>query len=141
MASNSAETLVIHVQQKRQALDVQAALDGGTHRYTVPEQRNVPAKMKTIYKSLNPRPSLLVLLDAICGFFADLFADTNLRAIRRSDIHTLLTEVGQDLYTPIQASIKSASAIEFVLAEDCMSYPLDALYYQGHPLFLDKPIT
>ena len=141
MTSNSAETLVIHVQQKRQALDVQAALDGGTHRYTVPEQRNVPAKMKAIYKSLNPRPSLLALLDSICGFFADLFADTDLKAIRRSDIHTLLTEVGQDLYAPIQASIKSASAIEFVLAEDCLSYPLDALYYQGCPLFLDKPIT
>jgi len=64
-----------------------------------------------------------------------------MKAIKQSDIHTLLAEVGQELYSPIQAWIEQASAIEFVLAEECLFYPLDAIYYQGHPLFLDKPIT
>ena len=125
MSSSNAETLVVHVQQTQQALAIQAALAGETQRYIVPKRRKTHAKMKTIHKLLN---STLPLWDAIYGFFA-------------RDIHTLLAEVGQELYSPIQAWIESASAIEFVLAEECLFYPLDALYYQGHPLFLDKPIA
>ena len=141
VALSGAGTLAIHVQQERQALEVRATIDGTTHRYTVPEQRNLPTKMRAIYKALNPRPSLFALLEAVSGFFGDLFSDSEVKAIRRSDIQTLLVEAGQDLYAPILTSIKSASAIEFVLAEDCLSYPLDALYYRGRPLFLYKPIT
>lgn len=141
MSLSSAETLVVHVQQTQQALAVQAALAGETHKYTVSEQWKIPAKMKAIYRFLNPRHPLLVLRDRIYDFFTYLFGDTNMKAIKQSDIHTLLAEVGQELYSPIQAWIDQASAIEFVLAEECLFYPLDALYYQGHPLFLDKPIT
>lgn len=141
MSLSSAETLVVHVQQTRQTLAVRATLAGETHKYTVSEQRKIPAKMKAIHRFLNPIPSLLVLRDRIYDFFTYLFGDTNMKAIKHSDIHTLLAEVGQELYSPIQAWIEQASAIEFVLAEECLFYPLDALYYQGHPLFLDKPIT
>lgn len=133
MSPNSAEKLVIRVRQPGQTLEIQATFCGETHNYTLAEQQKIPAKMRTIYRLLNPAP---FLWNVIYGFLTHLR-----KAVGGPDIHALLTEAGQALYSPVQAWIESAAAIEFVLAQDCLAYPLDALYLQGHPLFLHKPIT
>ena len=70
-------------------LDVQATLDGGTHRYTVPEQRNVPAKMKAIQIA---EPEAVPIGPAGLDM---RIADTDLKAIRRSDM------LGTGLHRPL----------------------------------------
>ena len=133
MAPVNVNTLILDIAQTGQALAVQATIGDETRRYEVAEQQKIPAKLRTIYRLLNPTP---FLWNEIYGFLTHLR-----KAVGWPDIHSLLAETGHALYSPIQEWVESARAIEFILKEDCLGYPLEALYYQGRPLFLHKPST
>ncbi len=133
MSSSNPTPLVISIQQSRATLAIRATFNGEIQAYTVPERQRVCARLKTIYRLLNPWSSFL-------GEIHDCYIRVR-KAAGRPDIHALLTEVGQHLYAPVHPWIEPASEIEIVLDEECIDYPLDALYYQGRPLFLHKPVT
>lgn len=133
MSSSNPTPLVIRVQQSRATLAIRATFNGEIQEYTVPARYRVCARLKTIYRLLNPWSSLL-------GEIHDCYIRVR-EAAGRQDIHALLTEVGQHLYAQVHPWLGPASEIEIVLDETCIEYPLDALYYQGKPLFLHKPVT
>lgn len=133
MSLSNPTPLVMSVQQSRATLTVRATFEGKIQAYTVPERYRVCARLKTIYRLLNPWSSFL-------GEIHDCYIRVR-EAAGRPDIHTLLTEVGQHLFAPVHPWIETASEIEIVLNEACVDYPLDALYFQGRPLFLHRPVT
>lgn len=133
MSLSNPTPLVIRVQQSRTTLAIRATLNGEIQAYTVPERYRVCARLKTIYRLLNPWSSLL-------GEIHDCYIRVR-KAAGRPDIQTLLTEVGQHFFAPVHPWIGSAAEIVIVLDEACIDFPLDALYYQGRPLFLHKPVT
>ena len=133
MSSIEPHTLVFKVRQTSKTLDLTATSDGETQTYTVPERRQVCAKLKVLFRLLNPWSSFL-------GTIHDFYVRVR-KATGRPGIHALLTEVGRDLYSPVEGWIERASAIEFVVAEESLAFPLDALYYSGKSLFLHKPVS
>ena len=132
MSSIKPHTLVFKVRQTSKTLDLTATFDGETQTYTVPERRQVCAKLKVLFRLLNPWSSFL-------GTIHDFYVRVR-KATGRPGIHALLTEVGRDLYSPVEGWIERASAIEFVVAEESLAFPLDALYYSGKSLFLHKQV-
>lgn len=132
MPSSNPTPLIMSVRQSRATLAVRATFNGKIQAYTVPERHRVCSRLKTIYRLLNPWSSIL-------GEIHDYYVRVR-EAAGRPDIHALLTEVGRHLYAPVHPWLGRASEIEIVLDEACVDYPLDALYYQGRPLFLHKPV-
>ena len=133
MFSSKLHTLVFNVNETGKTLRLTATLDGKTHTYTVPERQKVCARLKIIYRLLNPWSSLL-------GTIHEFYARVR-RTTGRPGIHALLTEVGRVLYAPVDAWIERASGIEFVVAEERLAFLFDALYYRGKPLFLHKQVS
>ena len=156
-----AENLIVHVKQTGNTLDIQAEFSGETKRYVIGEQAAIIQKLEKIYnllgnRQLDDREQEEGTLDKVSRF-----VDDQLKTIKgfipkwkdeqekdaaqnsappTDEIKDLLLEAGQALYQPIESFIGTASAIEFVITEDCLPYPLDALFYQGTPLFLHKPV-
>ena len=87
MSSIKPHTLVFKVRQTSKTLDLTATFDGETQTYTVPERRQVCAKLKVLFRLLNPWSSFL-------GTIHDFYVRVR-KATGRPGIHALLTEVGQ----------------------------------------------
>lgn len=160
-SSSFAENVIIHVKQTRNTLDIQAVFAGETRKYTIAEQDAIVQKLEKIYnllggRQLDDRHQEEGTLDKVSRF-----VDGQLKTIKglipkwkdepekksvenadptNDEIKSLLSEAGHSLYQPIESFIETASAVEFVVTEDCLPYPLDALFYQGTPLFLHKPV-
>ncbi|UCE56140.1 MAG: hypothetical protein JSV31_12055 [Desulfobacterales bacterium] len=161
--SSFAQRLIIHVKQTDNTLDIQANFAYETKNYTIPEHIAVIQKLETIYYLLEHQQREIRTLDKVSQFverqyktiqrqgktiwgyikqwsFKPKKEATANHAPTNNEIKVLLTEVGQSLYHPVQSFIELASAIEFVITEECLLYPFDATYYKGTPLFLHKPI-
>ncbi len=163
ITSSFAQRLIIHVKQTDNTLNIQAKFTNETKHYTIPEEIAVIKKLEIIYYLLEHQQretqtleqvSQFVKLqykniqrqyESIWGYIKQLSFNPKKEAVANhaptsNEIKSLLTEVGQSLYHPIQSFIEMASVIEFVITEKCLLYPFDATYYKGTPLFLHKPI-
>lgn len=150
-----AEKLTIDVAQVHNTLHIKASLDQESHAYTIDAQDMIVQKLNTIYYLLEPNENETGTVENANRFLKQQFKalrgllqqqDESQQTSPQNQISVpnetklLLETVGQALFNPIHASIETATEIEFVITEDEMLFPLDALFYQGSPLFLQKPV-
>ena len=161
-SSAFAEDLIIQVRHIRNTLDIEAGFAGESRNYTIAEQADIVQKLEEIYQILGNQQSdnqkqEQGTLDKVYRFVDDQLKMIKDFIPKRKDepektsaashapltekIEGLLSEAGQSLYHPIESFIEAAAAIEFVITEECLTYPLDALFFRGRPLFLHKPVT
>lgn len=115
-----------------------------------------PADVITLYVYVKPVDSGLSieakLKSQITSFKVDAFPAAQLKAFLDMSCETsnheyvevapLLEEYGQKFFDPIQTFIQQCSEIEFVLGQDTLiPYPFDLLFFQGEPLFIQKPVA
>ncbi len=151
-----AEMLTIDITQVDNALQIVASLDQETHSYQIDAQDMIVQKFKTIYYLLEPKKNetgtmedanrfLKQQMGALRGFFNQLRDDSQKESPKKkisipAETKLLLEKVGLSLFDPIHQFIETATEIEFVISEDEMLFPLDALFYRGSPLFIHKPV-
>ncbi|RJQ77564.1 MAG: hypothetical protein C4519_13270 [Desulfobacteraceae bacterium] len=138
------------------ALHVKANLDRESCAYTIDAQDMVVQKLKTIYALLETKENETSMVGNANRFLKQQYKavqgllqqqdksqqTSSGNQISVSDETKLLLEtVGQSIFQPVHALIETATEIEFVITEDEMLFPLDALFYQGSPLFLQKPVV
>jgi len=152
-----AEMLTIDIAQVDGALRIEASLDQETHSYKIDAQDLIVQKLKTIYYLLEPKKNETGTLDDANRFLKQQYEalrgflqqpqDESQKASPKHQISIpaetklLLEKVGQSLFNPIHPFIEAATEIEFVIAEDEVLFPLDALFYQGSPLFIHMPVV
>ena len=110
----------------------------------------------TLYVYIKPIDSGLSIearfISEIISFEVDAFPAAQLQEFldmtcktsshKYEDVAPLLGEYGQKLFDPIRTFIQRCSEIEFVLGDDkLIPYPFDLLFFQGKPLFIQKPIA
>ncbi len=72
--------------------------------------------------------------------FLDLTSETSNH--KYEEVEPLLRQYGRKLFDRIRPFIRQCTEIEFVLADDSLiQYPFDLLFYQGRPLFIQKPVV
>jgi len=150
-----AEKLTVDVAQIDNALHIRTTLGRKVYAYKIDAQDMIVQKLKTIYYLLEPKESETGTIENTNRFLKQQFKvlqglleqqDDSKQASPQNqlsmpgEIRLLLENVGQSLFSPIHSYIDAATQIEFVIAEDEMLFPLDALFYQGSPLFLHKPV-
>ena len=152
-----AETLTIDITQVNNALQIDAILDQETRAYTIDAQEMVVQKLKTIYYLLEPKKNetgtieetnryLKQQFEVLRGFLQQLQPESKKASPKNqiaipAETRLLLEKVGQLLFDPVHDFMEAATEIEFVIADDEMLFPLDALFYQGSPLFINRPVT
>jgi len=113
-------------------------------------------KLKTIYYLLETKKSetgtmedanrfLKQQFGALRGFLEQLQDESEKTSPKKqismpAETELLLKKVGLSLFDPIDQFMEAATEIEFVISEDEMLFPLDALFYQGSPLFIHMPV-
>ena len=147
-----AEKLTIDVAEVHNTLHIKANLDRQTRSYEIAAQEMIAQKLKTIYYLLQPTEKDTGTLENTNRFLKHQFSALQSFLKKADDSHqnqlnmpketrALLEEVGGSIFNPIHSYMDAATEVEFVVAENEMEFPLDALFYQGRPLFLLKPVT
>lgn len=151
-----AEKLTIRITQIDNALHITSSLDAKRYTYKIDAHQLMIQKLRTIYELLAPKENEIGTVENANRFLKQQFKalegflqpqDKSKPTPKRNQISIpeetkfLLEGVGRSLFDPIRSSIESATEIEFVITEKEMIFPLDALFYQGKPLFLLKPVT
>ena len=72
--------------------------------------------------------------------FLDLSCETSNH--KYEEVEPLFQQFGKKFFDPIETFIRQCTEIEFVLADESLiQYPFDLLFYQGRPLFIQKPVA
>ncbi len=115
-----------------------------------------PDEAVTLYVYVKSKDSGLSieakLKSQITSFEVDAFPAAQLKAFldvtsetskhEYSEVAPLLEQFGQKFFGPIQTFVRQCTEIEFVLADDSLiPYPFDLLFFQGEPLFIQKPVA
>lgn len=152
-----AADLSLYLEKRGPALHVRAVSAFDTSEYSIDPQAGMIQKLAQIYDLIERRPEDAGTLGKVGDFMGKQYRavrglipfwkDTNEKqAVASSlpDIETLdrlLGEAGALLFDPIDTQVAIASRIQFVVTEDCLFYPFDALHVSGVPLFLKKPVV
>lgn len=70
-----------------------------------------------------------------------LYLQLERQRIDRETFEPVLKELGAQIFEPIISLIQSSSEIVFIIPEHFLKLPLDLLYVDDMPLFLQKPVT
>ena len=152
-----ATDLAIHIEKKGNTFSIRAVSALDTSEFTIDSQTGVVRKLEQIYELIEPRPEAAGTLDKV-GDFVEKQVNTVRELIpfwkaekqstapqgtpiEIETLHRLLAETGGLMFDPIEPLVAIASSIEFVVADDCLFYPFDALHVDGNPLFLKKPVA
>ena len=115
-----------------------------------------PDNVVTLYLHVTPIDSGLSiearLKSQVTSFKLDGFPAEKLKAFldvtsetsnhKYAEVSPLLRQYGRKFFDPIEAFIRQCTEIEFVLADDkLIPYPFDLLFFQGKPLFIQKPVA
>ena len=71
----------------------------------------------------------------------DLYAELEDLTLDEADGTALLEQLGRDLLGPLANPIRAAQRIEFLVPPEALELPLDALFLDGEPLFLQRPVS
>lgn len=152
-----AADLTIYIEKQGDTINIRAVSVFDTSAFTIDSQAGIVQKLEQIYDMIERRPEAAGTLDQVGEFM-----DKQYRTVRAlipfwkdkkekpgtdapsADIEALnrlLAEAGGLLFDPIEPLVASARSIDFVVTEDCLFYPFDALHVSGVPLFLKKPVA
>jgi hypothetical protein len=151
-----AEKLTIEITRSDTTLNITASTFEETQSHTIDAQDMITQKLTMIYQLLDPQNTKSDTLETVNLFLKQQFkalrafvpqskedakkgSDENQIAIP-DEIKALLEEVGHSVFNPIRPLMDAATSIEFVVTEDELRFPFDALFYNDSPLFLQKPV-
>ena len=156
-ATARAADLSLYLEKRGPAIHVRAVSAFDTSDYSIEPQAGMIQKLVQIYDLIERRPEDAGTLSKVGDFMGKQYRavrglipfwkDTNEQqdaGASLPEIDTLdrlLSEAGALLFDPIDTQVAIASRIEFVVTQDCLFYPFDALHVSGVPLFLKKPVA
>ncbi|BBO83735.1 hypothetical protein DSCO28_43010 [Desulfosarcina ovata subsp. sediminis] len=152
----TATDLLLFVTKQGDTITVRAVSPFDTLEYTIDSEAGLIDKLEQIYDRIERRPEKTGTLDKVGAFFdqqyrsvreAIPFWKENSEEDRATDESTdqdaltpLLAAAGNLLLTPVAPLLAISSRVGFVVDEECLYYPFDALHVDGVPLFLKKPV-
>ena len=149
--------LTLFLQKRTAALHVKAVTSFDTSEFTVGADTGLIAKLEQIYDLIERRPEPAGTLATVSDFM-----DKQYRTVRglipfwkddapdqkaaasteqAATLNRLLDEAGALLFDPIATELAIARRIDFVVTQDCLFYPFDALKFDGTPVFLKKSVA
>jgi len=152
-----AADLAIYIEKQGNTFNVRAVSVFDTSAFTIDPQAGIVQKMEQIYDLIERRPEEAGTLDQVGEFMDKQYRtvralipfwkdekekqETGAPSAEIETLNRLLAEAGGLLFDPIEPLMASASCIEFVVTEDCLFFPFDALHVSGVPMFLKKPVA
>ena len=71
----------------------------------------------------------------------DLYKGLESRRLSGAAGQRMIEDLGRQILGPFQTLIETADEIVFVVSDGLLETPLDLLYHNGQPLFLQKPVS
>jgi hypothetical protein len=71
----------------------------------------------------------------------DLYKGLESRRLSDADGQRMVKNLGRQILGPFRALIETADEVVFVVSDGLLETPLDLLYHNGQPLFLQKPVS
>ena len=150
-----AADLTFFVKKDKAVLHVRAVGAYDTAEYSIGPQAGFTQKLVQIYELIEHDPDKEGTLEKVGGFMdqqvrtvRDLFPFLKKddqteegEASQTGTLEQLLGEAGTLFYEPVEDLMAVARHVEFVVAEDLLFYPLDALHAGSDPLFLKKKVS
>ena len=147
--------LTLFVEKQKAVFHIRAVGTYETAEYSIGPEAGFTQKLVQIYELIEHDPDKDGALDKVGGFM-----DQQYRAVRDllpfwknkkqteegqapapESLEKLLAEAGALFFDPLESLLAVARHVEFVIAEDHLFYPLDALLVGDGPLFLKKKVS
>jgi len=153
----TASDLTVFIEKREAVFHIRAVSAFDTISFAIEPRAGFTEKMVQLYELIGVQQDEAGTLGKVGDFMGeqvrtvrsllpfwkdeDQTEQTNEKSSEIDTLKRLLDETGALLFDPMEAQLAIAKSVAFVIDEESLFYPFDALHVSGDPLFLKKDVS